>query len=189
MKTLREVLDEVPDPRSRHGRRHPLGSILALAICAMFCGARSLYAIAQWGKDQGVPMAKRLGFQRKRTPDVSTLQRVFSRLDRERFELVLGEWLQEQGLKRGEALAIDGKTLRGIHGENLPGVHLLAAYAHQSGIVVGQKDTAGKGHELSTMPLLLEQLPLAGRVVTADAQFTHRQICEKIVQKGGTTSW
>ena len=59
MKTLREVLDEVPDPRSRHGRRHPLGAILALAICAMFCSARSLYAIAQWGKDQGVPMAKR----------------------------------------------------------------------------------------------------------------------------------
>ena len=91
MKTLREVLDEVPDPRSHHRRRHPLGAILALAVCAMFCGARSLYAIAQWGKDQGVPMAKRLGFKRKRTPDVSTLQRVFSRLDRERFELVLGE--------------------------------------------------------------------------------------------------
>ena len=97
--------------------------------------------------------------------------------------------MQEQGLKRGEALAIDGKTLRGIHGEDLPGVHLVAASAHQSGIVVGQKDTAGKGHELSTMPLLLEQLPLAGRVVTADAQFTHQQICEKIVQKGATTAW
>ncbi len=189
MKTLREVLDEVPDPRSRHGRRHPLGAILALAVCAMFCGARSLYAIAQWGRDQGPPMAKLLGFRRKRTPDVSTLQRVFSRLDRDGFELMLGEWLREQGLEKGEALAIDGKTLRGIHGEDLPGVHLVAAYAHKSGMVVGQKDTTGKGNELTTMPLLLDQLPLVGRVVTADAQFTHRPICEKVVEKGGTTFW
>ena len=39
---------------------------------------------------------------------------------------------------------IDGKALRGIHGERLPGVHLVAAYAHQSGIVVGQQAVGGK---------------------------------------------
>ena len=48
MMTLRETLDLVPDFRSA-----ALGAILALATCAMLCGARSLYAIAQWGRDQG----------------------------------------------------------------------------------------------------------------------------------------
>ncbi len=46
--SLLRALAEVPDPRSRHGRRHPLPAVLALATVAMLCGARSLYAIAQW---------------------------------------------------------------------------------------------------------------------------------------------
>ena len=54
MMELRETLDSVPDHRRSQGRRHPLGAMLALAVCAMLCGARSLYAIAQWGRDHGV---------------------------------------------------------------------------------------------------------------------------------------
>ena len=47
---LREALDRVPDHRRGQGRRHLLGAMLTLAVCAMLCGARSLYAIAQWGR-------------------------------------------------------------------------------------------------------------------------------------------
>ena len=128
----------------------------------MLSGARSLYAISQWGRDQGLEVSQALGFTRERTPCVSTLHQVFSRLDRASFELTLGKWLAEQGLQDGEALAIDGKTLRGIHGEQLPGVHLLAAYAHQSGIVVGQQAVGEKKNELDALPRLLDQLDLRG---------------------------
>ena len=60
--SLKEALDLVPDSRSSQGRRHSLGAILALATCAMLCGCRSLYAIAQWGRDQGGATAQLLGF-------------------------------------------------------------------------------------------------------------------------------
>lgn len=185
--TLREVLEQVRDPRSRHGRRHPLGAVLALAVCAMLCGARSLYAISQWGRDQGMPLAQALGFTRPQTPSVATLHRVFGRLDREALERLVGQWFQEHGLEQGEALALDGKTLRGIHGEELPGVHLIAAYAHQTGLVVGQQAVREKGNELGAVLALLEHLPLCERVVTGDAQFTQRELSGRIVAKGGTT--
>ena len=116
-----------------------MGAILGLAVCAMLCGARSLYAISQWGRDQSEEVSEALGFTRQQTPCVSTLHQVFSRLDREAFERELGQWLQGRGLSEGEGVAIDGKALLGIHGDQLPGVHLVAAYAHQAGIVVGQQ--------------------------------------------------
>lgn len=162
-------------------------AVLTLAVCAMLCGARSLYAIAQWGHDHGGKMATSLGFTRDRTPVVSTLHEVFSRLDRAAFELALGDWLCGQGLLIGEGLGIDGKTLRGIHGEELPGVHLVAAYAHQMGVVVGQEPSPGKGQEMAAALALLERLPLGGRVVTGDALFANRTFCETVVAKKGLT--
>ena len=133
-------------------------------------------------------MSEALGFTRERTPCVSTLHQVFSRLDRAAFERELGQWLQERGLTDGEAVAIDGKALRGIHGDQLPGVHLVAAYAHQAGIVVGQQAVGEKRNELDAVEGLLGQLNLEGLVVTGDAQFTQREVCQRVADQGGTTS-
>jgi hypothetical protein len=142
--TLRDTFESVPDPRSPKGRRHPLSVILALATCAMLCGARSLYAIAQWGRDQEPGFLAQLGLTREKSPCVATLHRVFTKLDPEAFEQALGRWAKAN-LPPGEsAIAVDGKTLRGIHGEELPGVVLIAAYAHQAGLVLGQKGGPGR---------------------------------------------
>ena len=186
--TLREELDKVPDPRSRHGRRHPIGAILTLSVCAMMCGARSLYAISQWGRDHGPAMSRSLGFSRDQTPSVATLHRVFSRLDRDEFERILGDWMRRNGLDESEAIAVDGKNLGGIHGERVPGVHLVSAFSHRSGVVVGQQSVQNKGGELGALRRLLDEVDIDGRVVTGDAQFTQRRDCESIVSKGGTTS-
>lgn len=185
-RSLMEALNTLPDPRSPHGRRHPLGAMLALAVCAMLSGARSLYGIAQWGREHGEPVAQALGFTRQRTPCVSTFHLVFRRLDHGAFERELSAWLRGRGLKATEAVAVDGKTLRGIHGEHVPGVHLVAAYAQQSGLVVGQQAAAGKGQELAAASALLERLPLRGRVVTGDALLAQRELSQTVVGKGGT---
>ena len=119
--------------------RHPLSAILALSVCAMVSGARSLYAIAQWGRTQDLAVLKELGFTRDRTPAVSTLHKVFSSMDSDVFESVLGEWIEPRLGTGEEAIAIDGKALRGIHGDQIPGVRLVAAYIHELGLVVGQE--------------------------------------------------
>lgn len=145
---LLAALATVPDPRSRHGRRHPLPAILALATAAMLSGARSLYAIAQWGRVQPPEVVAALGFTRGRTPAVSTLHLVFRDLDAAAFEAALSRWARAN-LGDGEAIALDGKGLRGIHGEELPGVRLVAAYSDGAGLVLaqagGQPGRGGRG--------------------------------------------
>ena len=182
---LREALDAVPDHRSSQGRRHSLGAILSLSVCAMLCGARSLYAIAQWGRDHGVATGQLLGFQPGKTPCVATLHRVFKDLDADAFEAVLREWLTSSGVDPGEVLSLDGKTLRGIHGEEIAGVHLVSAYATRSGAVLAQVAEPGKGQELAAAKTVLSQLPLEDRVVVADALLTQREVCRQIVAGGG----
>ena len=136
--SLLEALSRVPDPRKLRGRRHPLSAILAMSVCAMLCGSRSLYAIAQWGRDHP-ELAETLGFTREQTPCVSTLHYVFKELDVEAFERILAEWAQQSLGDVKDRIGIDGKGLRGIHGEELPGVRLVSAYAHHAGIVLAQK--------------------------------------------------
>src|SRR4051812_2601810 len=67
---LLEAFAQVPDPRRPRGRRHPLAALLALSAAAMLSGARSLYAIAQWGRLQPSGVVRALGFTRERTPSV-----------------------------------------------------------------------------------------------------------------------
>lgn len=143
-RSLLRAFARVPDPRGHHGRRHPLPAILALAVGAMLSGARSLYAIAQWGRLQEPAIVRALGFTRDKTPAVSTLHLVFSQLDIASFEAVLSDWAQEYFGDRQEAIAIDGKGLRGIHGEELPGVRLVAAYADRVGLVLAQSGGQGQ---------------------------------------------
>lgn len=191
--SLAAALARVPDPRRPYGWRPaypplPLVGLLQLTVAALVCGARSLYAIAQWGQERledDPELLIQLGLPPGRRPCVATLHRVFKALDVAAFETAVGAWLAQTGVPPEDALALDGKTLRGIHGEQIPGVHLVAAYAHQAGAVVAQLRSAGKGHELAAAKELLQQVPVAGHVVTADALLTQRGLCRQIVAGGG----
>jgi hypothetical protein len=72
---------------------------------------------------------------------MSTLHLVFRRIDVAAFEGALQDWAQPNLGDRGEAIAIDGKGLRGIHGEELPGVRLVAAYADDASLLLAQKSS------------------------------------------------
>ena len=92
--SLLQAFAAVPDPRAARGRRHPLAAILTLAVAAMLADARSLYAIAQWGRLQSAETVRALGFTRAKTPTVSTLHEVFKTLDVAAFEAALAQWAQ-----------------------------------------------------------------------------------------------
>lgn len=191
--SLAEALATIPEPRRPYGWSPgrsplPLVGVLQVTMAATVCGARSLYAIAQWARERVEEESEALvalGLPAGRSPSVATLHRIFKKLDIVALEAALGRWLAQTGAQPIEAIAVDGKTLRGIHGETTPGVHLVAAYAHAVGEVLGQVAAPGKGQELAAAKTLLATLPVAGRVVTGDALLTQRTICERIVANGG----
>ena len=110
---------------------------------------------------------------------------MFKDLDVAAFEEVLREWVKDSGADLGSVVSVDGKTLRGIHGEEIPGVHLVSAYAADSGAVLTQMATVGKGQELAAAKVLLGQISLEGKIVVADALLTQREVCQQIVDGGG----
>ena len=184
--SLIELFGRIADPRQRQGRRHPLSAILSLTALALLAGCRSLEAIAHYGRDLGPEFAEALGFTHPKTPVKSTLSEVFRVIDVAAYESALRGWLKRQAAAQGwRAIAIDGKTLCGATGESIPGVHLLAAYAHEAQVVLAQLRVDAKTNEHKAALKLLAILPLKGVVVTADAMFTHADFCRKVRKRGG----
>jgi len=187
--SLFEAFADVPDPRESSGRRHPLQAVLTLTSVAMLSGCRSLYAIAQFGRDRGREFALELGFTHMHTPCCSTLHYLFARLDRQKFESAIRNWLEVQREQGWSTLSVDGKTLRGTQGHEIAGVHLLAAYAHETQMVLEQIAVEGKTNEHKTALQLLNLIPLKGKVVVGDAMFCQRDLSMKISKKGGDWIW
>lgn len=191
--SLHGVFSEIPDPRHRRGTVYPLAAVLTLVSTAMLCGCRSLAAIAQWGRDYN-DLVPQLGFLRRtedgagyRTPCTSELHTLLAALPAAAFEAALTRWILARGVTDlpERVMALDGKTLRGTQGHQLPGVHLLAAYCRDVEAVVAQLSVPGKTNEHKTALELLGIIPLKGTLITGDAAFTQRDLCEAVVRGEG----
>lgn len=188
--SLFDCLACVPDPRSPQGKRHPLQAVLILCSVAMLCGERSLYAIAQFGRDRGARFAAALGFTRQSTPCCTALHYLFAALDKTAFEAAIARWASAVAEAHGwSSVSLDGKTLRGCTGVQLPGVHLLAAYAHEAGIVLRQLPVDAKTNEHKAALELLDLIPVKAKLITGDAMFCQRDLSRKIMAKQGDYLW
>ncbi len=185
---LSVVFSEIPDPRNPSGRRHPLSAILTLTTVAMLGGARSLEAIAQFARDRGEPFTRLLGFTRDRSPCKATFHNVFKVLDTTMFERAIRRWLGGRRIAGWKAIAVDGKRLCGTQGEPLPGIHLLAAYAHEAQAAIGQMAVAASTNEHKTALAMLDVIDVQGAVVTGDAMFCQKDLSRKILKKKGIIS-
>jgi len=195
-KSLIEILSEIPDFRKAKGKRHPLTAILGMACASIMCGARSYSAIAEWGRNYDREFIEALGFTHKKTPCVATLHIIFKNIDVKLVESKLGEWAEgvlghslEQGNIEDEAVAVDGKRLRGSLKQGAAITYLLSAVSHELGLTLAQCSVDGKPenntNEIGAMPQVLQELVLEGKIITADAIHTQRKTCETIVDNGG----
>jgi predicted transposase YbfD/YdcC len=112
-------------------------------------------------------------------------------LDDEDLQTTIRHYLhQNYGGQRSVQVTIDGKTLRGtIPTGETRGVHLLAAYLPEEGVVLMQVEVGQKENEIVAAPKLLHQLDLKGRIVSGDAMFTQREISVTVLAQGGDYLW
>jgi hypothetical protein len=184
--SLVDLLGQIPDFRRAQGKRHPLPAVLSLLVLALLAGMRGLQGVVDFGRNLPLDVVAALGFTRPKTLAKSTLSEILRAIDIDAFESVISRWLQAQANKHGwTAIAIDGKSLRGSTGEQLPAVHLVAGYAHEAQVVLAQLRVDSKTNEHKAALELLGLLPLAGAVVTADAMFTHVDFCREVRKAEG----
>jgi predicted transposase YbfD/YdcC len=180
------VLAQVPDPRKRRGVRHRISAVLGIAVCAVLAGARSYVAIAEWAADADPVTLAELGGGPVAACE-SSFRRTLQRLDADALDDAVGGWAQartapEPGSRR--RVAVDGKTLRGSAADAEPGRHLLAAFDHVHGVVLGQVDVDAKTNEIPMFATLLDRIELTAAIVTADAMHAQRDHAEYLARRG-----
>jgi predicted transposase YbfD/YdcC len=183
---------DLEDPRSTVNRRHPLVSVVVIALLAVLAGAGGPTAIARWAalKEEFLRQALDLpnGVPRK-----DVFRRVLMVLKPAAFQACFAGWLQslrleavaETGVEQ-PILAVDGKTARRSHdpSQGLGALHSVSVWASEYGLSLGQVACAEKSNEITAIPELLRLVDLRGAIITIDAMGTQKAIAEQIVAGG-----
>jgi predicted transposase YbfD/YdcC len=195
----RVTLDEVvvffqalEDPRSSINRRHPLASVIVIAILAVLAGAAGPTAIARWADLKKELLLQLLNLPHG-IPGKDVFRRVLMVLNPAAFQACFASWLQslraEAAAETGvgqPVLAVDGKTLRRSHdaSKGLGALHSVSVWASEYGLSLGQVACDEKSNEITAIPQLLSLVDIRGAIITIDAMGTQKAITERIVAEG-----
>ena len=180
---LRELLEQITDPRGRQGRDYQLWSILCLIIVGFLCGRRGLLSVHEMGKAMTKEQQRALGFKRG-MPCHATLTETVRHIDADEMATVLGRAAFVQN-DAANHITMDGKTMRASKDSEGKAVHCVAAFCHGLQQVINHTAARGKGLEIPEALALLDKIELKDKVVTADALLCQKSIAAKIVDKGG----
>lgn len=190
--SLYDYFRRLTDKRKPRGLRYPLAVVLVMTLLAKLAGEDEPAGIAHWVALRKAFLLEALALNRQTTPHAVTFSRVLGQaIEVEELERTLQEFFScGLHLQRLTALSMDGKVLRGtIPCGQTQGLHLLALYLPEHGVVLMQVEVAAHENELSAAPRLLKSLDLQGKIVTGDAIFAQRGLCELVVKSGGEYLW
>jgi predicted transposase YbfD/YdcC len=189
---LMEHLQQVSDQRSRRGIRYSLPFLLSIIVLAKLCGQNKPTAIAEWMKLREKLLVSAFNRERETVPSLNTIRRTLAEtvIATELHEVFKRFLHQAYGGQQSILVILDGKTLRGtIPKGETSGLHLLAAYLPEEGIVLMQVAVDSKESELTAAPRIVASLDLRGRIVCGDAMFTQRDLSAQVLYEGGDYIW
>jgi len=197
---LLEHLQQIPDPRGREGKRHPLSAMLAAVVCATLCGFHGLRPTVRWLRLHGVEMWHLLGFTRK-PPVRQTYANLLAQIDPEILERVLLEFVEQLDLPDDTADAVvgkqsalsarpqveiwDGKYLRGTRQGEQRAEQLLVRMELALGRVLSSKAIPRDTNEVPVAWELARKLVLKGKLVVVDAAFCQQDFCQAVIDQNG----
>lgn len=163
---------------------YPLDEVLLTTLVGLLCRADDFDEIALLGQEQLDWLRQFLPFK-DGIPQAQTFRKIFRLLDPQGLEKAFASWVADLQKHISGVVAIDGKTLRGSKHDSggKDALHLVSAYAHEAGLVVGQRAVNTKSNEITAIPELLDALVLAGAIVTIDAMGTQKDIAAKIRER------
>jgi predicted transposase YbfD/YdcC len=184
---LLERLQTIPDPRRpSQNLKHPLVDLILLTFCGVLAGCEDFVEIEAWGQEQEAQLRTFLELPHG-IPSHDTLTRVAAVVAPTAVQAVVVPWLVERRGEVGEWIHLDGKALRGTRcpRRQLKAVHVVSAWAGQSGLTLGQVAVAAKANEITALSTLLPLLDLREKIVTIDAIGCQKTLAETIVTGGG----
>jgi len=189
--TLFEMFGDIDDPRTEKGRRYPLACVLSIATAAVLCGARDYQGIADFSQGLSKPQRRRLRCWKNpltkefTAPSRTCFWKVLSNIDAVQLDKALNDWLVKLDENRAEALALDGKTVKGAWTSKDSQLHLFAAFSHDNAVVYSQCAVDEKSNEITHVEKLLDHVDIDSKVITADAMHTQRKTAHYLVQEKG----
>jgi predicted transposase YbfD/YdcC len=184
--------EKLEDPRSTINQRHPLVSVVVIALLAVLAGANGPTAIARWAALKEEFLLEVLDLPNG-LPRKDVFRRVLMTLKPAAFQACFGGWLQslrteaaaESGVEQ-PVLAVDGKTSRRSHDreKGLGALHSVSVWASEYGLSLGQVACAEKSNEITAIPELLRLVDIKGAIITIDAMGTQKAIAGEIVAGG-----
>ena len=183
LEAIAEHFSKVPDPRVDRTKEHQLIDIIAIAICAVICGAENWVDIELYGKSKQDWLRTFLELPNG-IPSHDTFGRVFSKINAQQFQLAFYEWVWAvNDILQGQIINIDGKCLRGSDDKRLGkrAIYMVSAWAAENEIVLGQRKVDEKSNEITAIPELLKILAISGCIVTIDAMGTQTHIAQTII--------
>jgi hypothetical protein len=189
--SLYEHLAQLTDRRDPRGVRYPLAVALVFIILAKLAGEQEPRGIAQWVALRKDLLKQALRLDRATTPAAITYSRILGQaVEVAELQQAVSRFLLS-GPQAGQAVGInlDGKALRGtIPAGQKHGLHLLAAYLPDAGVVLMQMEVGAKENEIAAAPRLLKGVDLRGKIITGDAMFAHRGCPGRSSRRAAITS-
>jgi predicted transposase YbfD/YdcC len=181
---LTRHLAALPDPRVDRTKKHLLGDILLITLCATIAGADSWPEVERFGRVRLSWLQQFLKLPNG-IPSHDTFRRLFARIDPKAFNRCMADWMaglcEATGLRH---VAIDGKAARSAKQDTFCGcLFLVNAWATENRLILGQEAVAEGSNEIGAIPELLRVLSLKGALVTIDAAGCQKDFAEQIRQK------